>query len=180
LRRHAVAYAALFVALSGTALALPGRNSVHSDDIRSGAIEPRHLGPDARQFLGGVNLGHVRVDSMGGVGAPTGLTDHPVHNTAEVAMRLPGAPFDVRGFEASKVQTPPDPAGDDSWTVEVLRDDVPTGIGCTLNSVGVTTCTDPGGTARFRGERMVIRVVTGGSPSGEAGIAFTWRAVPVR
>jgi len=33
LRRHAVAYLALFVALSGSALALQGVNSVKSDDI---------------------------------------------------------------------------------------------------------------------------------------------------
>jgi hypothetical protein len=178
MRRHVVGYVALFVALSGTAVALPGRNSVDSDDIRSRAIEPRHLGPETRLFLGGVNMGHVRVDAFGGVGAPVGLTDHPVHDTAQVAMRTPQTPMEVRGFEASKVSIPPDPEGNDTWAVEILRDDAVTGIGCTLESRGVTTCTDPSHTARFAGERMVIRVMAGGAPTGEAGIAFTWRAVP--
>jgi hypothetical protein len=177
-RRHVIGYLALFVALSGTAVALPGRNTVESNDIKSRAIEPRHLAPETRQFLGGINFGHVRVDGFGGVGAPTGLTDHPVHDTAEVAMVTPTRPIELRDFEASKVAIPPDAAGDDEWTLEVLRDDVPTGVGCTLVGVGVRTCTDPGHTARFAGERMVIRVRASGAPSGEAGLAFSWRAVP--
>lgn len=41
LRHHSVAYGALFVALGGTALALPGRNTVDSGDIKTNAVKSR-------------------------------------------------------------------------------------------------------------------------------------------
>jgi hypothetical protein len=47
LQSHVVAYLALFVALSGSALALPGRNSVTSNDIKRGAVKGRAIAEDA-------------------------------------------------------------------------------------------------------------------------------------
>jgi hypothetical protein len=43
LQSHVVAYLALFVALSGTALALPGKNRVKSNDIARGAVKGKSL-----------------------------------------------------------------------------------------------------------------------------------------
>ncbi len=43
LRAHVVGYLALFVALSGTAMALPGKNSVKSNDIAPAAVKAKAL-----------------------------------------------------------------------------------------------------------------------------------------
>lgn len=47
LQTHIVGYLALFVALSGTALALPGHKQVKSDDLANGAVKGKALAPDA-------------------------------------------------------------------------------------------------------------------------------------
>jgi hypothetical protein len=47
LRRNAIAVTALFVALGGTAAALPGTNTVESDDIRDGAVSSAKLAQGA-------------------------------------------------------------------------------------------------------------------------------------
>lgn len=47
LQSHVVAYVALFVALSGSALALPGKNSVKSNDIKRGAVKGRAIAEGA-------------------------------------------------------------------------------------------------------------------------------------
>ena len=47
LRQHVIAYAALFVALGGTAVALPGRNSVTSNDLAPKAVKAADLGNGA-------------------------------------------------------------------------------------------------------------------------------------
>lgn len=43
LQSHVVGYLALFVALSGTALALPGKKQVRSDDLANGAVTSKAL-----------------------------------------------------------------------------------------------------------------------------------------
>ncbi len=51
IRRHlqsnAIAYIALFVALSGTAIALPGKNKVKKNDIARGAVVGKAIAADA-------------------------------------------------------------------------------------------------------------------------------------
>ena len=47
LQTHIVAYLALFVALGGTAVALPGKNTVKSNDIARGAVKGKSLAADA-------------------------------------------------------------------------------------------------------------------------------------
>jgi hypothetical protein len=47
LQSHVVGYLALFVALSGTALALPGQKQVKSDDIAKGAVKGKAIAADA-------------------------------------------------------------------------------------------------------------------------------------
>jgi hypothetical protein len=53
-RRHAVGYLALFVALGGTAVALPGRNSVDSRDIKPKNVRRSDLAP------GSVNAAKIK------------------------------------------------------------------------------------------------------------------------
>src|SRR5437763_4383158 len=43
IRTNVVGYLALFIALSATAYALPGRNTVDSGDIKTGQIKTRNL-----------------------------------------------------------------------------------------------------------------------------------------
>lgn len=45
--RHLIAYAVLFVALGGTAVALPGGNTVFSDDIAKKAVKTKHIAKKA-------------------------------------------------------------------------------------------------------------------------------------
>jgi hypothetical protein len=47
LQSHVVGYLALFVALSGTALALPGKGEVKSNDIAKGAVKGKAIAADA-------------------------------------------------------------------------------------------------------------------------------------
>ena len=47
LRSHVVGYIALFVALGGTALALPGKNTVDSGDIKKKGVKTSDLAPNA-------------------------------------------------------------------------------------------------------------------------------------
>jgi hypothetical protein len=47
LQSHVVGYLALFVALSGTALALPGKKEVKSNDIANGAVKGKAIAADA-------------------------------------------------------------------------------------------------------------------------------------
>jgi hypothetical protein len=44
IRTNVVAYVALFVALSATAYALPGGNTVDSGDVKAGQVKTRNLG----------------------------------------------------------------------------------------------------------------------------------------
>lgn len=47
LQSHVVGYLALFVALSGTALALPGQKTVKSDDLANGAVKGKAIAGNA-------------------------------------------------------------------------------------------------------------------------------------
>lgn len=47
LQSNVVGYVALFVALSGTAIALPGKNKVDSNDLKRGAVKARALAKNA-------------------------------------------------------------------------------------------------------------------------------------
>lgn len=47
LRSNAIAYLALFIALSGTAIALPGKNKVKSNDIARNAVKGKSLRSDS-------------------------------------------------------------------------------------------------------------------------------------
>jgi len=53
LRQHVIAYAAMFIALGGTAVALPGTGSVTSDDIAKKAVKSKAI---AKRAVKGKNL----------------------------------------------------------------------------------------------------------------------------
>jgi hypothetical protein len=63
LRSNVVGYLALFVALSGTAVALPATNTVFSDDIVNGEVTTRDISD-----TNGVRSADVRDDDKGGGG----------------------------------------------------------------------------------------------------------------
>ena len=63
LRSNVVGYLALFVALSGTAVALPAANTVFSDDIVNGEVTTRDISD-----TNGVRSADVRDDDKGGGG----------------------------------------------------------------------------------------------------------------
>lgn len=72
-RRHVVAYAALFVALGGTAVALPGKNGVKSDDIAPKAVKAGDLGNGAvktkKLAKQAVKRGKIGPNAVGGAQA---------------------------------------------------------------------------------------------------------------
>lgn len=75
LRQHSIAYVALFVALSGTALALPGRNTVDSGDIRPNAVK----GKDAKESsFKGVVKGNAKVVHKAAFSNQVGFLSTPV------------------------------------------------------------------------------------------------------
>src|SRR5688572_3173573 len=61
----AVAFVALLAALSGTAIALPGTNTVDSGDIKRGAVKGKDIGRNA------VTGGKVKNSSLGGADVKT-------------------------------------------------------------------------------------------------------------
>ena len=63
LRSNVVGYLALFVALSGTAVALPATNTVFSDDIVNGEVTTRDISD-----TNGVRSADVRDDDKNGGG----------------------------------------------------------------------------------------------------------------
>jgi hypothetical protein len=73
----AVAFIALLAALSGTAVALPGKNTVDSGDIRKGAVKRGDIGGNA------VNGGKVANNSIGGADVRNdGLTGDDVNESS--------------------------------------------------------------------------------------------------
>lgn len=60
LRQHAIAYVALFVALGGTAVALPGKGSVTAEDLAKQAVTSRAI---AKQAVKGKKLAKKAVKS---------------------------------------------------------------------------------------------------------------------
>jgi hypothetical protein len=59
MRSHAIAYVALFFALTGTAIALPGHNSVFSDDIKDDQVKAADIRENA------VGSSELRTNAVG-------------------------------------------------------------------------------------------------------------------
>lgn len=91
-----IAIVALIVALAGTAAALPGRNTVNSGDIKSGAVKRSDQARDQRTEWALIDLDSgTIVKQSGGIslespGANSGFADfghsvagRPIHATAE-------------------------------------------------------------------------------------------------
>lgn len=128
-----VAICALLVALSGTALALPGRNSVEANDIARDAVKAKHI-RDAAVGAGEIRDGEVRAAEIaaGAVGSGT-ISDGAVATedlaagaTAPNADRLDGvssedilAPRAIAHVNAGEIVISPDSAGElDSTQIE--------------------------------------------------------------
>jgi hypothetical protein len=97
MRSHVIAYVALFFALTGTAMALPGHNSVFSDDITNGEVKSADI------LDNGIRSNDVSDDTLanGGLG-PSDLGPDSV-GTSEIAIdgvdSSEIAPNAVRGSE---------------------------------------------------------------------------------
>ena len=71
LRANVVGYVAVFLALSGTAAALPGKNSVDSGDIANGQVKTSDVGVDA---LTGDDIEETTLSGIEGEQGPRGET----------------------------------------------------------------------------------------------------------
>jgi hypothetical protein len=92
----ALAFVALVAALSGTAIALPGRNGVDSGDIRNGAVKSADIknnnvrGKDIRN--GGVGSADVKNDGLTGADiSESSLSKVPSAAAADTATRATSA-----------------------------------------------------------------------------------------
>jgi hypothetical protein len=84
LRTNVVGYVAVFIALCGTAAALPGRNQVDSGDIKKGNVKATDIGANA------VSGGKVADGSLSGADlADDSVTGQQIN---ESSLDLPGAP----------------------------------------------------------------------------------------
>ena len=87
IRRHlqsnAIAYVALFVALSGTAIALPGKNKVKKNDIARGAVVGRAIAADAVK-IAKIRDGAVIASKLG----PGAVTTPALLDNAVTAPKL--------------------------------------------------------------------------------------------
>lgn len=83
-----VAYVALFVALSGSAVALQGRNTVRSDDIVNKQVKTRDLAPKA------VNSSRLRPGAVGGKAVADGSLGSADLDKSVPAAVIPSAPGD--------------------------------------------------------------------------------------
>ncbi|HZO07081.1 MAG TPA: hypothetical protein VFB52_11900, partial [Solirubrobacterales bacterium] len=87
IRRHlqsnAIAYVALFVALSGTAIALPGKNKVKKNDIARGAVVGKAIAADAVK-IAKIRDGAVIASKLG----PGAVTTPALLDNAVTAPKL--------------------------------------------------------------------------------------------
>ena len=101
LRSNVVAYLALFVALSGTAVALPATNTVFSDDIVNGQVKSKDISDS-----NGVRSADVRDDDRTGGGlAAIDLARGSV-GTSEIATEGVGSPeIEANAVRGSEIAT---------------------------------------------------------------------------
>ena len=68
IRANVVGYLALFVALSGTAMALPGKNTVDSGDIINGEVQKKDIGAGQveTEEVADESLGSADIGGLGG------------------------------------------------------------------------------------------------------------------
>ena len=109
----AVAFAALLASLSGTAVALPGKNRVDSGDIKKGAVKASDIAKNA------VRGGNIKNDSLTGADIQeSSLGTVPTANTA--ARRVLRA-LTPRRDDAGEAPQQPDPASRKLWALVERR-----------------------------------------------------------
>lgn len=104
LQTHIVGYLALFVALSGTALALPGHKTVKGDDLSDGAVKKRALASGA-VVSGKLAGGSVKAEKLaaGAVGN-TQLGDDAVDRKKIKAQAVAGSKIADSAVSSAKVE----------------------------------------------------------------------------
>lgn len=99
LRQHGIAYAALFIVLGGTAVALPGKNTVDSGDIAKKAVKSSDIAKKAVKKKNIAN-GAVITDKLADGAVATGkLADGAVATAKLDAEAVTGAKADEASFE---------------------------------------------------------------------------------
>ena len=98
LRQHAIAYVALFIVLGGTAVALPGRNSVDSGDIAKKAVKASDIAKGAVKGKA-IRAGAVKGPKLkdGAVGTAK-LADGAVETSKVADEAITGAKADEASF----------------------------------------------------------------------------------
>ena len=104
LQTHIVGYLALFVALGGTALALPGHKTVKGDDLADGAVKKRALA-SAAVVSGKLAGGSVKAEKLaaGAVGN-TQLGDDAVDRKKIKAQAVAGSKIADGAVSSAKVE----------------------------------------------------------------------------
>jgi hypothetical protein len=101
LRSNVVGYLALFVAMSGTAVALPATNTVFSDDIVNGQVTTRDISD-----TNGVRSADVRDDDKNGGGlAAIDLASNSVGSSEIATDGVGGEEIATDGVGASEIAT---------------------------------------------------------------------------
>jgi hypothetical protein len=101
LRSHVVGYVAIFLALTGTAVALPGKNTVDSGDIRNGQVKPSDLsakaaGPTAFGRIVGATSPNTVDESLS-----KGLADANVTRQGAGVYCIDGLSFEPRHMQVT-------------------------------------------------------------------------------
>ena len=99
LRHHAIAYVALFIVLGGTAIALPGKGTVTSNDIAKGAVKSKSI---AKKSVKSKNLAKkaVKTNRIANAAVTTGkLADQGVTSAEDRRRSVGGAQADEASFQ---------------------------------------------------------------------------------
>ena len=93
LRSNIIGYVALFIALAGTAYALPGKNTVDSGDIRNGQVKTADIrndnvraDPDIEAGRGDIGTGPSATASLTGVTTSTRTDSSPARTSSQSSL----------------------------------------------------------------------------------------------
>lgn len=132
LRSHIIGYVALFIALAGTASALPGKNTVDSGDIRNGQVKTADIrndnvrGADIR--TGAVGSSDVTNGALTGVDvAENGLTGSDINEST--LGGIDADTFDGRALCNANFRISVDPL--------TIEDNYKTETACTLGPISI-------------------------------------------
>jgi hypothetical protein len=121
IRQHHVGLIATFIALSGTAVALPGRNQVDSGDIKAGQVKNSDLATDSvtspkvlDDSLTGTDIDESTLNGLQGTQGPVG----PAGPAGPAGQQGPTGPTGQQGTQG--IQGPPGQNGSPDTAAQVL------------------------------------------------------------